>query len=184
MAPVDLAVVGAVLVGGRSSRMGRDKSVLEIGGVAMAQRVARALREAGCTPVIAIGPAHLSGGLDHIDDRAPGEGPLGGILTALGRGGGAAVMIVACDLAWLDAASLSALLDANDSDAQVVVARTDRLEPLCALWRPTALDIVQRAFDNGERAVHRVLAGMTIVEVPVAAGALVNVNSPDDLPSE
>ena len=46
---------GAVLCGGRSSRMGTDKAFVELAGVAMVQRVAAALATAGCAPVVLVG---------------------------------------------------------------------------------------------------------------------------------
>ena len=50
-----IAFAGAVLTGGRSSRMGRDKATLPVDGVPMAARVADALRRAGAEPVLAVG---------------------------------------------------------------------------------------------------------------------------------
>ena len=80
--------VGAVLCGGRSRRMGRDKALVEVDGRPMAVRVAEALAAAGAADVVAVGGdagrlrAH---GLTTVPDRWPGAGPLGGILTALGH---------------------------------------------------------------------------------------------------
>ena len=50
-----IAFAGAVLTGGRSSRMGQDKATLPVDGVPMAARVAGALRRAGAEPVLAVG---------------------------------------------------------------------------------------------------------------------------------
>ena len=80
--------IGAVLCGGASRRMGVDKAAVEVDGTPMARRVGDVLAAAGCSPVIAIGGdptalGHL--GLDVVDDGFPGQGPLGGILTALSR---------------------------------------------------------------------------------------------------
>ena len=76
-----IAFAGAVLTGGRSSRMGRDKATLPVDGVPMAARVADALRRAGAEPVLAVGgdQAALEAlGLTWVADRHPGEGPSGG----------------------------------------------------------------------------------------------------------
>jgi molybdopterin-guanine dinucleotide biosynthesis protein A len=175
-------VQGAVLVGGRSVRMGAPKSLIPIDGVPMARRVADAMRRAGCGRIVAVGPRHLAAGLRTVPDRHPGEGPLGGILTALGAASGDPVVVAACDLPWLDASAIEALLAHVDDDVDVVVARTSRLEPLCALWQPSAAAPVQRAFDGGERAVHRALKGVRVLAAAVAEGALTNVNTPADLP--
>ena len=69
------AWVGAVLTGGASRRMGRPKADIEVDGVAMAARVADAMVAAGALDVARIG--------DEVADHHPGEGPLGGVLTAL-----------------------------------------------------------------------------------------------------
>ncbi len=81
------SVLGAVLAGA-SRRMGPgiDKALVEVGGVAMARRVADALRAGGAEPVVAVGGDRSALGrigLDGVDDRHPGEGPLGGVCTAL-----------------------------------------------------------------------------------------------------
>lgn len=183
-------VAGAVLVGGRSRRMGRDKALIEIDGVPMAHLVAGVLVAAGCRPVMAIGAPHLAAGLVVVADEHPGDGPLGGILTALHAAAPQPVLVLACDLPWIDAATVDALLAATDAAAgsgapiDVAMAVVDQREPLCAVWMPTALAELQRSFGAGERAVHRAALGLAVLEVPVHAHALINVNVPDDLPSE
>ena len=181
-------IVGAILCGGSSSRMGRDKAFVEVGGVAMAQRVARALSAAGCNPVVAIGgesDALAEIGLDTVADRWPGEGPFGGVLTALAAYPDAdALAVVACDLPMLTAASIDRLHHALAANARAVVAVavTDRIEPLCAVWRPGAQADLQAMFDGGERRLHAALAALPVVTVPVSSREVSNVNAPADLP--
>ncbi len=187
-------LVGAVLTGGSSRRMGRDKALIEIEGVAMVDRVAAALAAAGCSNVVAVGPRQLAGNLAHVDDLHPGEGPLGGVLTAMGsmRSLGSWLCVVACDLPWLDVDSIDALYQAavssvalgqNAAEVDVVVARTDRIEPLCALWNPRCRDSVQQVFDSGQRSLLEVFKVLNVIEVPVRPLALRNVNTPEDLPT-
>ncbi len=99
-------LVGAVLTGGASRRMGRTKALIDIDGVPMAGRVAAALRGAGCISVVAYGgsPVELDTlGMPILPDRYPGTGPLGGVLGVLELfaasdfdvGG---VFVTACDL--------------------------------------------------------------------------------------
>ncbi len=177
-------VVGAVLVGGASRRMGQPKALLDVAGIPMAQRVAAALSTAGCVDIVAVGPRELCAGLPHVADLYPGEGPLGGILTALRFGNGRQVLVVATDLPWIDGSSLGSLLGAAahlTGSADVVAARTTRVEPLCAVWLTSATEPLQSGFDGGERGVHRAMTVLRVVEVDLPAAVLINVNTPDDL---
>ena len=85
-APAIPAFDGAVLCGGASRRMGRDKATLVLDGRPLAVRVADELAAAGALRVEAVGgdaEALVRAGLVHRPDRWPGEGPLGGIVTSL-----------------------------------------------------------------------------------------------------
>ena len=158
----------------------------------MVSHVADALRGAGCDPVIAIGgdEAALRGlGLTVIADRWPGEGPLGGVITALdhfatGSLAHEVVVIAACDLPRMTAATATslvhALADAPDTD--VAIAITDRPQPVCAAWRPAAAAPLSAAFAAGGRRLLDVLADLRVVDVMVDAVLLTNVNTVTDLP--
>src|SRR5687768_5401850 len=97
---------GAVLTGGASRRMGADKALVEGDGLAMARRAADALWAAGATEVMAVGGDAQALGrlsLEVVRDLHPGEGPLGGILTALAATDEDVVVVLACDLVAADA---------------------------------------------------------------------------------
>ncbi len=181
-------VAAAVLTGGASRRMGRDKALVEVDGAAMVRRVVEAVVGAGCSPVIAVGGDAASlatvlvdTGVTTVPDRFPGKGPLGGILTAFDHLV-APFVVVATDLPWLDAATLERLLVHRERvDLDVVMARSDRAEPLCALWWPSAAPVLERRFAVGERAIHRAVDGLRLVEVTVPAASVRNVNTPTDL---
>ncbi len=181
-------IVGVVLTGGASVRMGRTKALVEVAGVAMAERVATALDESGCDRVVLFGgdPEQLSVlGRPVMSDRNPGTGPLGGILDALAQLSGPEtdIIVVACDLAHLGSDDVRRLIDAaaENPTADVVVANGGQIEPACALWRCTALEGVRTRFDAGERAIHRAFAVLRTVEVAMPATSLRNINTPDDL---
>jgi molybdenum cofactor guanylyltransferase len=175
------APIGAVLCGGASRRMGTDKATLLIDGVAMARRLADVLVVAGCSRVIAVGgdgAALVRLGLDHVDDEFPGAGPLGAVLTALSVG--SPVVAVACDLPRLGADAVSSLIAALDQH-DAAIARTDRQEPLCAIWSTRAAPKLRARFQAGERAMHRAILDLDIAWVPVPAADLHNVNTPGDM---
>lgn len=184
-------MVGAVLTGGASRRMGRTKALIELDGVPMARRVADALSLAGCGSVIAYGgdPVELEPlGMPVLPDRHPGSGPLGGVLGVLELFSESdlhidGVFVVACDLPALRGGDLAGLVDAMRShrDVDVVVARTARIEPTCAIWRPRATERLREMFDSGERALHRAIEQLESCAVEIEPGAVRNINTPDDL---
>ncbi len=156
----------------------------------MASRVATALRAAGAAEVVAVGgdvTALAALGLTVWPDATPGQGPLGGLVVALGRSTAAVTVVVACDLAWLDGASVAALVAAladptADPPPVVAFAHAGHREPLVAAWRTgPASAALGSAYAAGERAVHRAAAGLAAVDVTVGATVVRNVNHQHDL---
>ena len=138
-----------------------------------------------CEQVVGGTPSDLAVGVPVVADRHPGDGPLGGLLTAFAELGEAeAVCMVPCDVPLLSAQALAPLLaawrDAADT-TDVVVAVTDRLEPMCAIWSRVALPRIEAAFDSGERSLRGVLADLQRREVSIDGEALRNVNTPGEL---
>jgi molybdopterin-guanine dinucleotide biosynthesis protein A len=184
-------VAGAVLAGGRSRRMGRDKALLEVGGRPMAQSVLDALEAAGVDPLFVVGgdARRLSVlGATVLADLFPGQGPLGGVLTALRHVGDTAelLLVAACDLPDLDRTVLDPLLEAARRrpavDApQAFVPRAGRLHPACAVWATSAAASLGAAYDSGERSLHGALLRVRVEVVDVPAGPLRNINTPDQL---
>lgn len=182
---------GVVLTGGSSTRMGQDKSLLKVHGVALAALVAAALSDAGASEVIAVGGDIASlaslGGIDRaVPDLHPGEGPLGGVLTAFECALDDVVVILACDTPQVGASTPSALVAGIGSDPQVAVSYAvvdDRIQPLTAAWRRSlAWEPLQAAFDQGVRAPRSVLGALTVSEVrTIAPEAVEDVDHPEDL---
>ena len=168
--------------------MGRDKALVLFDGTPMAARVAQALRDGGCDPVIAIGgdsTALETLGLATTADRWPGEGPLGGVITAIEQfPEHEAVVVVACDLPKLSSATVAMLVGGlmqTSSNADVAIAVTDRRQPMCAAWRPTVGAQLSAMFAGGERRLLDALSSLRVVEVVVDATQLINVNTAADL---
>lgn len=164
--------------------MGRDKALIDVGGEPMAVRMAGVLRAAGCAPVVAVGgdAAGLRAvGLAWLADDMPGDGPVGGVLTALTHLDADRAVVVACDLPGLSSAVVGALVGVLDEQADVVMAETDRLEPLCAVWRRRCASHLAARLAEGVRAVHEAIDDLHVVRVSVDAHSLWNVNTPDDL---
>lgn len=160
---------GFVQAGGRSTRFGEDKALVKLAGKSILERTGELLASVCKDVTIVAGPGRYSDSRwPVLVDRWPGEGPLGGILTALHSIQPAGesnedkpddscpfALIVSCDMPFLTAEFLRFLMDrAQHSGAQVVVPEcSHRLEPLCACWCADSLPSVQVVFDSGVRKV-------------------------------
>jgi len=165
--------------------MGTDKALLEVDGVALARRAADALDAAGATGVVAVGGdgASLTAlGLDVLADEHPGEGPLGGILAALDAATEDVVVVLACDLPDPDPDAVRRVVEAlGDADVAAPV-HDGRRELLHAAYQRRARAHLAAAFAAGERAPHRAVQGLDVVEVPgLPADALADADTPEDL---
>jgi molybdopterin-guanine dinucleotide biosynthesis protein A len=187
-APARLGAAGAVLAGGRSRRMGRDKALVPVAdGRPLALVAADALLAAGAGPVVAIGgPLALRDhGLAVVDDLHPGEGPLGGLLTALAALERPVVAVLTCDLPAITAAEVTALVAAlaRAPGAHAAVAVLDgRRQYLTAAYRRAAAGPLATAFAAGERSASRAAATLHVVEVHgLDAGHLTDADTPEEL---
>lgn len=182
-------VLGAVLVGGESRRMGCDKSRLRLGRVALAERAVTVLRE--CFPdVVLVGDERRCGpvaGVRRLADSWPGEGPLAGLHAALGVSADG-VFVLACDLPFVDSATVREVAAAleDDDDAAIAVSRESR-QPLCGRYRRSCLEAIEVLRRDGRRSMNALLESIRVREVAVgqrdgAAGIdpLMNVNRPDE----
>lgn len=177
---------GVVLAGGASRRMGQDKALIEVGGTALALRVASALLSAGCEPVLCQGgdPQALAAvGLAVLPDSAPGAGPVRAIADALGRAEPADLVVAACDLPGLDADTVRSLLAAAaiHPTADAVFARYDGRAHLVSFWRSRALPRLTAAIEAGVESYGGVIEQLGALAVDVRGSAVHNVNRPGDL---
>lgn len=180
-------VIGAVLVGGASRRMGEDKSLVPVGGAALGQRAVRALVDAGVDDVMLVGgtaehAAALGGRA--VADLWPGEGPVGGVLTALHEAflaGAAEVVCLACDLPAVTGDALAPLLHTRtDAPAVIVVTVDGRPAPPNGRWPVALLPRLEDTFGEGADSFAALLTGIATVEVD-GGGAFADADHPEDL---
>ena len=153
--------LGYVLAGGGSTRFGRDKALVEIGGAPMLLWMRLLLGDITKeVNVIAAPHKYAALGVTSLGDRWEGQGPLAGIITALQTteeiGVGAEWnLIVGCDMPFLTREWLTYLAErAQASGAEVLAPRSAQgLEPLCACWRTSAAAKLQQVFESGTRKI-------------------------------
>jgi len=184
-------IEGFILAGGESSRMGREKALLEIDGEPLIVRTTRLVESvAGRATVVGESAAIRALGLPMLADDWPGAGPLGAIATALRVAKAPWSLVVACDLPYLTKAWLEYLIArAVASKADAVLAMNARgAEPLSALYHKRAEPAIRAALDRGTRKVTDGLANLRVELIEPAEwkrfdseGYLFkNMNSPQD----
>jgi molybdopterin-guanine dinucleotide biosynthesis protein A len=137
-----------VLAGGASSRMGREKALLEIGGVTMVERTARSVESLAGKAAIVGPPEKFHAlaaklGTRAIADDWPGAGPLGGIATALRASEAEWNLIVACDLPYLTREWMSFLVERATGTPGVKT--DDEIERSTPKLKPSPSDSVEEA---------------------------------------
>jgi molybdopterin-guanine dinucleotide biosynthesis protein A len=183
-------LVGVVLAGGESRRMGRDKALLAWDGETLAaSAVGRLGAVCGEVLVADRGRDFLPNGVTAVAD-GPGRGPAAGILGAAAARPGSDLLILACDLPQVPAQFLSQL--AGISGDWVVPFWQGRYEPLCALYRRPCLAALGAQVARGVHALYRLadaeldihrLMGDELARFAAPEGLFKNLNTPEDFAS-
>lgn len=163
--------------------MGRDKSLLTIDGEPMIARIAAQLRPLFAEVMIgANDPARYAFlELRVVPDDVPGQGPLMGIVSCLRAARYEWLFVTGCDVPDLDPAFVRYLLGlAVDTDIVMPRDADDRPEPLCALYRQTALPVAERLLESGCRRIVDLLPALRVVAPRLPGGWLKNLNTPDE----
>lgn len=162
-------IVGAVLAGGMSSRMGVDKAMLPIQGIPMISRVAGML--SGIFSQVVLLPGDKANysflQLPHIGDLFEGCGPLGGIHAALHHAAPKPVFVLACDLPFVTPPLVNYLLSHLKSAKAVVPSFNGMTQPLCAVYTPQCLQTIDSRLKKGWYGVSRALEEIEHTIIPI-----------------
>lgn len=179
---------GLILLGGKSTRMGRDKALLDFHGVPQWMYLRHMLTQLcdevwlSVTPETDLTPYSdallLVDGTDH-------EGPLNGILTALRSKSDCAWLVVACDMPNINASVLHHLIKQRSPTSLATAyahAATGYPEPMPAIWEPSSLPIIEDLIrvkpTPGPIALLK-RADCHLIHPP-DANSLININTPED----
>jgi molybdopterin-guanine dinucleotide biosynthesis protein A len=179
---------GLVLAGGKSQRMGRPKWALNYRGEPHALLLYRMVARHCSRTFLSIRKEQEAerelADLPHVSDRYLDLGPLGGILSAMTEHPEAAWLVVACDLPFLENATLERLIDNRAPFRFATSYRSprDRMpEPVCAIYEPKARLRLFQSVGLGHHCPRKMLMNSRIALVE-SEGALElsNVNHPHE----
>jgi len=181
----DMNVTGIVLAGGASKRMGRDKTLLSVGGTTLIQRTVDVLSSLFDEILVVADREDRFENLPRVrvvGDLVRGIGPLGGILTGLKEASSDSGFVVACDMPLLDPGVISRQLElwcTLEAEALVPLL-AGRPEPLHSIYAKRCLPAIRKQIEQGE---YRVRAIFDAVGVhfwrpgPADARAFTNINT-------
>jgi len=182
-------VAAVILAGGESTRLGRDKAMIEIAGVPL---LARTVALAGrlCSEVYVSGrdPGACLPGVPWFADATGRIGPMGGIMTALtilSR----PILVLSCDLPLMTEEVLSQLLTFRDKNRKSSVMTvylhplTGYIESLAAIYEPESLGYLRAAAARGSYKLSLAIPEQVRNHIPCGDDPEVffNVNRPEDL---
>lgn len=182
-------VTGALLLGGESKRMGRDKAHLEWRGESFSTRAACLLAGLFSETLLVGGEPQSTAPGRRVSDSSGPACALRGLVTALEAATSPRVLVVATDLPFLGEDLLLALTAWPESDV-VVPADDERAHPLCAIYRrEVCLPIARAHLDSGRLSLRSLLEEVDSDRVSLedlglgdlGYAPLTNINTPGDL---
>lgn len=187
-----LPLAAAVLAGGASRRMGRDKAGLRLGGKRLLDWQLERLRALAPAELLVSGREGVDyevGGIRVVCDATPGLGPLGGIAAILAATTAPHVLVLAVDLPAMTEGFLQRLVARRRPEIGIVPRTAAGWEPLVAVF-PRRIEARVRAHLAAGRLALQALvsageAAGELEALPVAAGeeaSLLNWNRPEDWP--
>ncbi|REE05629.1 molybdenum cofactor guanylyltransferase [Marinoscillum furvescens] len=179
-----------ILTGGKSTRMGTDKFLMEVNGKPQYQHLYELLTGLGLETYLSCSAEQvkkLHGSVPLIKDIHDGIGPIGGLAAAITAFPDTSWLVVACDLIHFEVETVNELLRADDENYDVITYQQEGssfFETTCTLYHPSAYIVIRRNIRNGDYSLQSVLKkSMVKTIVPSNPQWLKNANSREDLNS-
>jgi molybdopterin-guanine dinucleotide biosynthesis protein A len=147
-------ITGIILAGGKGSRLGREKSLLNVGEKQLINRVIAAIQQV-CQEILIVtskeqytnlAAAKLDASI--VVDLFPGRAALGGIYTGLNTAKTFHSLVVACDMPLLNSKLLSYIADIAPGFDIVIPKLGTQLETLHAVYSKNCLEYIKRLIDS------------------------------------
>lgn len=151
------SLLGVVLCGGESKRMGADKGLLEINGKKWAEHIADKLRALNLPVVISINNnqreayGEIFEKEEIVVDELPMHGPLNGLLTVHLKFKEKDILLLACDLIEMESSTLQGLIASYQKNEAEYFAYEENnfFQPLCAIYTAKALSLLSANLKSG-----------------------------------
>jgi molybdopterin-guanine dinucleotide biosynthesis protein A len=182
-------LLGLVLAGGQSRRMGADKAALEIAGASLLARAVATLGQVVDDVHVSVATAQdddpLRSEFAVITDQLEDIGPAAGLLSAHMYAPESAWLVMACDMPLLDTATLRQLVESRQPEMAATVwaaADSSGAEPLCAIYEPVTLAaFLEQVTAGGNPSPKDWLAGTRVHLLDIPSSDVLNsANTPEE----
>ncbi|MFT7233672.1 MAG: molybdopterin-guanine dinucleotide biosynthesis protein A [Cyclobacteriaceae bacterium] len=177
-----------ILIGGKSTRLGEDKYMMEVNGKPQYQHLYDLMHGMNIPTYLSCNEKQdqiLSKTYPSIVDQYPDSGPIGGIVSAMNFRSNVSWLVTACDLVNLTADAISNLISENQEGFDIVTYQQESsefLETTLSIYNPSSSRALLQAINSGNLRLQNVLKGCNTHVIKVSDGNfLKNVNSPKDL---
>jgi molybdopterin-guanine dinucleotide biosynthesis protein A len=178
---------GLVLAGGKSTRMGEDKSLISYFGLEHRIYLAKMIAPFCEKTYISCQENQLSENLDGCNpliDLVPSKGPMSGLISAFLNHPNAAWLVIPCDLPLFSAKNITQLITERNVQGIATVFSSeshDYPEPLIGIWEPSAFPLIEQQYKVGNYSLLNILNNNHIFLVPALdPEGLTNVNTPEE----
>lgn len=178
---------GLVLAGGKSTRMGEDKSLIAYFGLEHRIYLAKMIAPFCEKTYISCQENQLSENLDGCNpliDLVPSKGPMSGLISAFLTHPNAAWLVIPCDLPLFSTKNITQLINERDEQGIATVftsSNHDYPEPLIGIWEPSAFPLLEQQYKEGNYSLLNILNNNHIFLVTALdPEGLTNVNTPEE----
>ena len=182
-------ITGIVLAGGRSSRMGEDKSLMKLNGKSLVEYAIDALKPLSDKVIISSNnPNYHFTGCEVWPDELPDQAPIIGIYSCLKRSETEINIFLSCDMPLMSTSMIGFLIAKSAAfDITVPIHENGQIEPLCGIYKKSSIGILKEFIDKENYRLNECIRSASHQFIPVEAqipcnspNLFLNINTPSD----
>ncbi len=177
------AITAIVLAGGKSSRMGQNKCLLDIDGSTLIEYIVDQLFQHFDDVLVSTNnkDAYNLKKVNFIKDEKPDCGPVMGLISSLKQSSTELNFVTTCDVPEIKVEIINEMVD-NIACYDAVLGKTPdgRIQPLFGVYRRSALNRIEDLFKAGTRSVHGVVGSLSVGFIDIDYKWYANLNTPQE----
>lgn len=184
-------ITGIILAGGKSSRMGTDKGLLELNGKKIIKYIIEQLTpNSDALILISNNERYTELGFPVYSDTIKDCGPMGGIFTALEKSQTENNMIVSCDIPNITSEIIAYIIENIGKEEALVPIHDGHIEPLCGVYKKSAAIKFRRLLDTGNYKMKDALKTLNTRYIDVSEhpdfseNTFLNINTPQEFEAQ